>query len=175
MSSRRTAIESTYKSVIIVVAGMVLVAQGAGLGLFAQSEKAGSSSEHAQQPSSVGALSRPANTIYIDSPPDAQPIKKEMLDRILKWGEIKIVTLPAQADLIFPIASPNLVLETPRLHRRRLTVEDAPWASELDRDPEVMRYLTGGVATPPEHSSRSTPLAKCCRRPGESTAPHIGT
>lgn len=39
-------------------------------------------------------------------------------------------------------------LETNRLVLRRLTVKDADELVELDSDPAVMRYLTGGVATP---------------------------
>jgi RimJ/RimL family protein N-acetyltransferase len=40
-------------------------------------------------------------------------------------------------------------LETPRLRLRRFTGGDAERLIELDSDPEVMRYLTGGVPTPP--------------------------
>ncbi|GAB2774953.1 GNAT family N-acetyltransferase [Amycolatopsis magusensis] len=38
-------------------------------------------------------------------------------------------------------------LETERLTLRRITESDAPLLVELDSDPEVMRYLTGGVPT----------------------------
>ncbi|MGK4580892.1 GNAT family N-acetyltransferase [Kitasatospora sp. HPMI-4] len=41
-------------------------------------------------------------------------------------------------------------LETGRLVLRRFTTEDADLLLELDADPEVMRYLTGGRATPRE-------------------------
>ena len=44
----------------------------------------------------------------------------------------------------------NIYLETERLVLRRFTQDDADLLIELDSDPEVMRYLTGGVATPPE-------------------------
>ncbi|MFF5178772.1 GNAT family N-acetyltransferase [Micromonospora sp. NPDC000316] len=37
---------------------------------------------------------------------------------------------------------------TERLRLRRLTVTDVDALVELDSDPEVMRFLTGGVATP---------------------------
>ncbi|MEV4823751.1 GNAT family N-acetyltransferase [Micromonospora sp. NPDC049274] len=37
---------------------------------------------------------------------------------------------------------------TERLRLRRLTVADVDALVELDSDPEVMRFLTGGVATP---------------------------
>ncbi|NUR59714.1 MAG: GNAT family N-acetyltransferase [Catenulispora sp.] len=41
-------------------------------------------------------------------------------------------------------------LETERLTLRRFTAEDADLLIELDSDPAVMRYLTGGKPTPPE-------------------------
>ncbi|KJK58268.1 GNAT family N-acetyltransferase [Saccharothrix sp. ST-888] len=41
-------------------------------------------------------------------------------------------------------------LETERLILRRFTAEDTDLLVELDSDPEVMRYLTGGRATPRE-------------------------
>ena len=36
-------------------------------------------------------------------------------------------------------------LETPRLRLRRLVSADADWLWELDSDPEVMRFITGGI------------------------------
>jgi RimJ/RimL family protein N-acetyltransferase len=41
-------------------------------------------------------------------------------------------------------------LETERLALRRFTADDADLLIELDSDPAVMRYLTGGEATAPE-------------------------
>ncbi|MCL7492532.1 MULTISPECIES: GNAT family N-acetyltransferase [Streptomyces] len=41
-------------------------------------------------------------------------------------------------------------LETERLALRRFTADDADLLIELDSDPAVMRYLTGGNPTPPE-------------------------
>jgi len=41
-------------------------------------------------------------------------------------------------------------LETERLVLRRLTEADAEHLVELDSDPAVMRFLTGGTPTPPE-------------------------
>lgn len=41
-------------------------------------------------------------------------------------------------------------LETERLTLRRFTADDADLLIELDSDPAVMRYLTGGKPTPPE-------------------------
>ena len=40
------------------------------------------------------------------------------------------------------------LLETPRLRLRRFTAVDAEHLFALDNDPEVMRYLNGGVPTP---------------------------
>lgn len=42
----------------------------------------------------------------------------------------------------------ELYLETERLYLRRFTPEDVDNLVELDSDPEVMRYLTGGKPTP---------------------------
>ncbi|NDZ77913.1 GNAT family N-acetyltransferase [Streptomyces sp. SID10853] len=41
-------------------------------------------------------------------------------------------------------------LETERLALRHFTADDADLLIELDSDPAVMRYLTGGEPTPPE-------------------------
>jgi RimJ/RimL family protein N-acetyltransferase len=41
-------------------------------------------------------------------------------------------------------------LESERLVLRRFTADDADLLIELDSDPAVMRYLTGGEPTPPE-------------------------
>jgi RimJ/RimL family protein N-acetyltransferase len=41
-------------------------------------------------------------------------------------------------------------LETERLILRRFNADDAELLIELDSDPAVMRYLTGGAPTPPE-------------------------
>jgi len=41
-------------------------------------------------------------------------------------------------------------LETERLALRRFTADDADLLIELDSDPAVMRYLTGGEPTAPE-------------------------
>ena len=46
--------------------------------------------------------------------------------------------------------SMNLYLETERLILRRFTKDDADLLVDLDSDPEVMRYITGGSATPRE-------------------------
>ncbi|WP_431909375.1 GNAT family N-acetyltransferase [Micromonospora carbonacea] len=43
-----------------------------------------------------------------------------------------------------------VLLETGRLRLRRFTGTDADALTELDADPEVMRYLTGGRPTPAE-------------------------
>ena len=48
------------------------------------------------------------------------------------------------------IATVDIYLETDRLVLRRFTADDADLLIELDSDPAVMRYLTGGEPTPPE-------------------------
>jgi RimJ/RimL family protein N-acetyltransferase len=45
----------------------------------------------------------------------------------------------------------NAYLDTERLTLRHFTAADADLLTELDSDPAVMRYLTGGEPTPPEH------------------------
>jgi RimJ/RimL family protein N-acetyltransferase len=49
-------------------------------------------------------------------------------------------------------AAMDVVLETDRLILRRFTADDAELLIELDSDPEVMFYLTGGLPTPPEEA-----------------------
>jgi RimJ/RimL family protein N-acetyltransferase len=44
----------------------------------------------------------------------------------------------------------EIFLKTPRLVLRRFTSDDVENLVELDSDPEVMRYITGGRATPRE-------------------------
>ncbi len=44
----------------------------------------------------------------------------------------------------------DVYLETERLVLRRFTAGDVDLMVELDSDPAVMRYLTGGKPTPPE-------------------------
>lgn len=43
-----------------------------------------------------------------------------------------------------------ILLETPRLRLRRFTAADVDRLVELDSDPEVMRYISGGQPTPRE-------------------------
>ena len=47
----------------------------------------------------------------------------------------------------------HVILETPRLSLREFTEDDAENLFELNSDPEVMRYLTGGLPTPREEIS----------------------
>ncbi len=63
----------------------------------------------------------------------------------------------------------HVYLETERLVLRRLTEDDAELLWELDSDPEVMRWLNGGVATPRETIERETLPAFMAwyERPGE--------
>lgn len=44
-----------------------------------------------------------AQSIYIDAPPDAAPIKKQIREKLQAWGEISVVNLPEQADLILEL------------------------------------------------------------------------
>ncbi|RAJ59215.1 RimJ/RimL family protein N-acetyltransferase [Streptomyces sp. PsTaAH-130] len=48
------------------------------------------------------------------------------------------------------LCSVDIYLETERLALRRFTADDADLLIELDSDPAVMRYLSGGEATAPE-------------------------
>lgn len=61
----------------------------------------------------------------------------------------------------------SIFLTTARLVLREFTAADAPLLTELDSDPEVMRYLTGGRPTPPEEvRDRMLPrLLAAYRRP----------
>ena len=63
----------------------------------------------------------------------------------------------------------DVLLETARLRLRRFTMDDVDHLVELDSDPEVMRFLTGGRPTPSatvrdEHLPRL--LARYDRHPG---------
>jgi RimJ/RimL family protein N-acetyltransferase len=42
----------------------------------------------------------------------------------------------------------HIILETPRLSLRQFTEDDVDNLTDLDSDPEVMRYLTGGTPIP---------------------------
>lgn len=44
----------------------------------------------------------------------------------------------------------DIYLQTERLRLRWFTLADLPLLVDLDGDPEVMRYLTGGIPTPPD-------------------------
>lgn len=63
----------------------------------------------------------------------------------------------------------NAFLETERLVLRQFTAADADLLVELDSDPEVMRYLTGGKPTPRERVETSilpTVVENYARYPG---------
>lgn len=49
-----------------------------------------------------------------------------------------------------PMPSMHIILKTPRLTVRRFTEGDIDNLFDLNSDPEVMRYLTGGRSTPRE-------------------------
>jgi len=42
----------------------------------------------------------------------------------------------------------GVVLETGRLVLRQFTMSDVDSLADLDADPDVMRFITGGLATP---------------------------
>jgi RimJ/RimL family protein N-acetyltransferase len=58
-----------------------------------------------------------------------------------------VALLPAYSWFVTDI---HTILETPRLALRQFTEDDADNLFDLNRDPEVMRYLTGGRPTPRE-------------------------
>jgi RimJ/RimL family protein N-acetyltransferase len=60
----------------------------------------------------------------------------------------KALALPACVD---HYALVDAYLDTERLTLRRFTADDVELLIELDSDPAVMRYLTGGEPTAPEH------------------------
>ncbi|MDA0350649.1 MAG: GNAT family N-acetyltransferase [Chloroflexi bacterium] len=62
-------------------------------------------------------------------------------------------------------------IETDRLLLRRLTADDAPAIHALDNDPEVMRYINGGVPTPLE-VIETTLLPNLMRH--DPARPHFG-
>jgi RimJ/RimL family protein N-acetyltransferase len=53
--------------------------------------------------------------------------------------------LPAYSLFVTDI---HIILETPRLALRQFTEDDVDNLFDLNSDPEVMRYLTGGRPTP---------------------------
>lgn len=55
--------------------------------------------------------------------------------------------LPAYSWFVTDI---HIILETPRLALRQFTEDDVDNLFDLNSDPEVMRYLTGGRPTPRE-------------------------
>jgi len=59
-------------------------------------------------------------------------------------------TAPAQYGMREKDSAMQIFLETERLILRRFTQDDVENLVELDSDPEVMRYLNGGIATPRE-------------------------
>jgi RimJ/RimL family protein N-acetyltransferase len=61
----------------------------------------------------------------------------------------------------------DIYLETARMVLRQFTEDDVPLLVELDSDPEVMRYLTGGEPTP-EARIREEVLPRLIRQYGTS-------
>jgi RimJ/RimL family protein N-acetyltransferase len=58
-----------------------------------------------------------------------------------------VALLPAYSLFVTDI---HIILETPRLALRQLTEDDVDNLFDLNSDPEVMRYITGGRPTPRE-------------------------
>jgi RimJ/RimL family protein N-acetyltransferase len=58
-----------------------------------------------------------------------------------------VTLLPAYSLFVTDI---HIILETPRLALRQLTEDDVDNLFDLNSDPEVMRYITGGRPTPRE-------------------------
>jgi RimJ/RimL family protein N-acetyltransferase len=58
-----------------------------------------------------------------------------------------VALLPAYSWFVTDI---HIILETPRLALRQFTEDDVDNLFDLNSDPEVMRYLTGGGPTPRE-------------------------
>jgi RimJ/RimL family protein N-acetyltransferase len=66
----------------------------------------------------------------------------------LSWFFSSVVALlPAYSSFVRDI---HVILETPRLVIRQFTEDDLDNLFDLNSDPEVMRYLTGGRPTPRE-------------------------
>src|ERR1700692_2427231 len=72
-------------------------------GLPAQTARAAKTANQKEQNSPAAQPSFRPQSIYIDSPPDAQRIKIEILKKLQKWGEIAVVYQPEQADIILQL------------------------------------------------------------------------
>jgi RimJ/RimL family protein N-acetyltransferase len=64
------------------------------------------------------------------------------------WSGVRNTVLGRSCSCM--LAAVNLYLQTERVELRRFRLDDADLLIELDSDPAVMRYLTGGEPTPPE-------------------------
>ena len=51
-------------------------------------------------------------SIYIDSRPEAQPIKDEIVKKLREWGKITVVGVPEQADLVLELDQSEKLLIT---------------------------------------------------------------
>jgi RimJ/RimL family protein N-acetyltransferase len=60
------------------------------------------------------------------------------------------MTFPARILVFVSKRDRHIILETPRLALRQFTEDDTDNLFDLNSDPEVMRYLTGGRPTPRE-------------------------
>ena len=89
------------RKAVVVISAICIVLALTAPATSQESAKQTTNSSHAQ--SSLEKASSAPQTIYIDSPPDAQPIKKEITQKLQQWGEITVVYLPEKADLILEL------------------------------------------------------------------------
>ena len=81
-------------------------------------------------------------------PPNAQETFRRSFDRVSAWSGLGNTVLARSRSCM--LAAVNPYLQTERVELRRFGLDDADLLIELDSDPAVMRYLTGGEPTPPE-------------------------
>jgi hypothetical protein len=74
-------------------------------------------------------------TLYIQATPDAQAMKEEIVKKVVAWGGVSIVTLPAQADLILDLMqSGKLNLATGSGDKGAAVLKDAHTGEDLWSD-----------------------------------------
>jgi RimJ/RimL family protein N-acetyltransferase len=66
----------------------------------------------------------------------------------------------------YPVAVADVELSTPRMHLRPIAASDLDVLIELDADPEVMRYISGGEPNPRELYEREL-LGRMMAWPGQ--------
>jgi hypothetical protein len=74
-------------------------------------------------------------TLYIQATPDAQSMKEEIAKKVVAWGGVSIVTLPAQADLVLDLMqSGKLNLTTGSGDKGAAVLKDAHTGEDLWSD-----------------------------------------